>query len=137
MIARRVRLIGLGLALIFALPLVWLGQVVVDQLSQTVTGLEVNPSTLNACDTQVHVGFTTRYAAAAGGYIVSTVRLSDLAPDCRSQVVTVQLLGANGQALGQAASHDLSGADQVCLDLTAAKVLASTVNAVGVTIATP
>jgi hypothetical protein len=92
------------------------------------------------CDEAVHASFTTTYTShtpdGAGAYVIASVRLSGIAPECAGHVFTVGLVhGADDQlAEATATYHDDAGDGRLDLDFLSAAVAASEVERLTVAI---
>lgn len=81
-----------------ALGIAGLGLASAAQLTVTPTALGAGTSVVASCDTAVKVGFTNNFSISDKGYVVNTVKLTDIAKTCAGQTVTVDLLDASPDA---------------------------------------
>ena len=132
--ARVARLAAFSVILLALLagPMIARGQVAVPDLRAT-------QATLDSCQNDaVHVSFVTayRHAGNLAGYMVKTVQLDHIAAACAGQTVSLTLIDGQGERLATVGAPILgANGDRLRLDLGNTMVLASTVNRVGVSIA--
>jgi hypothetical protein len=100
---RRLLIGGIGLAA-FATAFA-----VAATLTLTMSSFGATSQTVSACDSSISSSWTTSFDSSIGEYAVDNVTVAGIDAACDNNTLKVQLVKADGTALGTAQSVDLTG----------------------------